>query len=108
MSAGMYPAVAAVIRRVRDTVQGYGDQHASKDLPQPHKAQVNYQMVADLNELLSVLATQEAVRLSDNLAPHPARERLKVFLETLGDRDDDAFVSYNALLGDLRALTKDS
>lgn len=118
----MTPSERAIIalRNARDTFQRYGDQHAAKEPPQPHKAQVNYAMVAEINDALLALTGEELVRSSDILEltsdmetpvqppvpTHPAKDRLKTYLETLGDRDDDAFVHYYALVGDLRALTQ--
>ena len=112
----MTPSERAVIalKNARDTFQSYGDQHAAKDPPQPHKAAVNYAMVAQINEALLELAKEEVVRSSDalDLTPevehHPAKERLATYLETLGDRADDSWTEYHAMVGDLRALTQHS
>lgn len=115
----------AVLKEARDTFQSYGDQHAAKKPPQPAKAEVNYAMVAKINAALLALA-HETVGLSDKLfeealaavaagpgpaiyvepPTHPAKERLRMYLETLGDREDDSWTEYGALVGDLRALTK--
>lgn len=113
-------AVAA-LKEARDTFQRYGDLHAAKSPPQPEKAGANYRMVATINTALLALAQEvaEDVRSSDELQltlsmvvkpqpTHPAKERLKDYLASLGDRDDDTFVEYSALVGDFRALTKDS
>jgi hypothetical protein len=93
------------LRDARDTFLRYGDNHLAKDPPQPDKARVNYRMVDQINAALLALADAEVVGLSDNF---PAKARLRAFIDTLGDRDDDSFVTYSALLGDLRALTKDN
>lgn len=116
----MTPSELAItaLKNARETFQRYGDLHAAKSPPQPEKAGVNYDMVTQINTALLALAQEAAedVRSSDvfDLTPSmatpgppaiPAQARLKEFISTLGERDDDSFVSYNALLGDLRALT---
>lgn len=97
----------AVLRKARDTFQRYGDNHLAKDPPQHGKAEVNYSMVREINEALLAVAEPEPVRLPDTI-PSDARGRLRAFLDTLGDREDDSFTSYSCLVGDLRALTKDN
>ncbi len=97
--------VVATLRKARDTFQSYGDQHCAKSPPQPTKAAVNYAMVAEINATLLAIAAGDTVRPPDAF---PAKARLRAFIETLGDREDETFVTYSAMLGDLRALTKDS
>ena len=102
---------AAALRKARDTFQRYGDNHLAKTPPQIDKAGVNFDMVAGINATLLALGAakaEEVFGLSEQKPDSPARERLRMFIESLGERDDDTFVQYDALLGDLRALTKDS
>lgn len=115
----------ALIRKIRETLQGYADHHLAKNPPQPDKAQVNMNLVHEINGALIALATppvlqltedmMEAVRDPDNLKPGPIVHHdpvehapsilhLVKFAETLRDRSADELVSVQLPIGDLRSL----
>lgn len=115
----------ALVRKIRETLQSYADNHLAKNPPQPEKAQVNMNLVHEINGALIALATppvlqltedmMEAVRDPDNLKPGPivyhdpvehmpSIPHLTKFAETLRGRSGDELVSVQLSIGDLRSL----
>lgn len=115
-----------LVRKVRDQLEFYGDQHLAKNPPQPEKAKANYDLVHEINDALLGLATppvmtltpemEEAVRDPDTLRPGPivrhepgamhigGIEELRSFLETLQLRDGEDYTAVRMRIADLRTL----
>jgi hypothetical protein len=115
-------AMIALVRKVRDQLEFYGDNHLAKTPPQHEKAKANYDLVHEINDALLALAVPprmldpELVRVPDVFEPAsiiyrepdashiPSLVHLTKFVETLAPRDDEDYVALRLRLGDLRTL----
>jgi hypothetical protein len=114
----------ALVRKVRDQLEFYGDQHLAKTPPQAEKAKANYDLVAEINNALLALAAQPTLVLTpDDVVRDPDVFRpgavafqpigamiissiphLTKFVETLAGRDEEDYAAVSMRIGDLRVL----
>lgn len=102
----------ALVRKIRETLQSYADHHLAKNPPQPDKAQVNMNLVHEINGALIALATPPVLQLTEDMIEavrDPDKEiasipHLTKFVETLGERGAEDVVTVHMRVGDLRTL----
>lgn len=116
----------ALIRKIRETLQGYADHHLAKNPPQPEKAQVNMNLVHEINGALIALATPPTLQLTEEMmeavrdpdifkpgqivrhppavTPIPSIPHLTKLVEDLKGCGAGETVAIEMSVGDLRAL----